>query len=104
MSELAEKSKLLHERKLKSLLESERVRPIFGSAEAKFVSMKKWLAHRELPVERFSFVKAGFRENLTVEIGIVPAGALPPIATPTLTKITYRKGRLIKFCIDCCGP
>ncbi|MEJ7849452.1 MAG: hypothetical protein WKF92_15330 [Pyrinomonadaceae bacterium] len=81
----------------------EQVFPNFRSAEAKTRSIKKWLLHRELPIERFSFVKAGFRENLTVEIWNVPEGALPPKPTPTLTKIKYRKGKPKGFCTDCCG-
>ena len=80
----------------------EQVFPNFGSAKAKIRSIKKWLLHREAPIERFSFVRAGFRENSTVEIWNVPDGALPPVPTPTLTKIKYRKGKAKGFCIDCC--
>lgn len=77
--------------------------PAYGSAEAKIRSIKKYLTSRKVPVKRFSFVKAGFRENFAVEIWFVPQGATVPEAAPTLTKMKYRKGRATGFCIDCCG-
>jgi len=76
--------------------------PTLGTAEAKIRSIKKWLSHREIQIERFSFVKAGFRENMTVEMWLVPAGSKPPDPTPTLKKIKYRKGKAKGFCTDCC--
>ncbi len=47
---------------------TESVFPNFGSAKAKIRSIKTYLLLRKFPAERFTFVKAGFRENLTVEI------------------------------------
>src|SRR5688572_5073152 len=81
---------------------TELVFPNYGSAKAKIRSIKKYLSIRKFPAERFEFVKAGFRKNLTVEIWLVPAGATPPKPTPTLTKMKYRKGKATGFCIDCC--
>jgi hypothetical protein len=77
--------------------------PIYGSAEAKIRSIKKYLSIRKLPVNRFSFVKAGFHEETFVEIWLVPRGAPPPKPTPTITKMKYRKGKAYGFCTDCCG-
>ncbi|MDQ3800447.1 MAG: hypothetical protein M3384_13445 [Acidobacteriota bacterium] len=76
--------------------------PVFGSAEAKIRSIKKYMSYRKLPINRFSFVKAGFRENAAVEIWTVPNGATPPKPTPTLMKMKYRKGKPKGFCTDCC--
>ena len=75
----------------------------YGSAEAKIRSIKNFLSKRKFPVERFSFVKAGFRESSMVEIWLVPSGDAPPKSTPTLAKMKYRKGKAVGFCTDCCG-
>ncbi|HEX8638728.1 MAG TPA: hypothetical protein VF692_11735 [Pyrinomonadaceae bacterium] len=83
---------------------TESVFPTVGSAKAKISSIKKRLEFREVEAERFRFVKAGFRENSTVEIWLVPDVATPPKATPTLTKMKYRKGKAFGFCLECCGP
>ncbi|HEX9963250.1 MAG TPA: hypothetical protein VGB00_20125 [Pyrinomonadaceae bacterium] len=77
--------------------------PAYGSAAAKILSIKNYLSKRNFPVKRFSFVKAGFRENAAVEIWTVPVGATPPKPTPTITKMKYRKGKAYGFCTDCCG-
>lgn len=82
--------------------ETEIVLPPFGSAKAKITSMKNYLRFRRFPGKRFSFVKAGFRENASVEIWTVPSGAAAPKPTPTLKKMRYRKGKAVGFCTDCC--
>lgn len=76
--------------------------PVSATAEAKVITMKKYLSNRKVPIERFSFVKAGFREEAAVEIWLVPLGAPPPKAAPTLTKMKYRKGKPTWFCTGCC--
>jgi hypothetical protein len=81
---------------------NELVYPNFGSAKAKISSMKKYVASREFPVERFTFVNAGFRKNLAVEIWLRSTGETPPKPTPTLTKMKYRKGKASGFCLWCC--
>jgi hypothetical protein len=83
---------------------SELMLPTFGSADAKFRSIKKRLAYRELPPDRFRFVKAGFREDFILQAWLVPPGAKSPVQSPTLSKIRYRKGKPRGFCIECCGP
>jgi hypothetical protein len=77
--------------------------PAYGSTEAKIRSIKNYLSKRKLPIERFSFVKAGFRENTALEIWFVMPGAAPPKPAPTLKKMRYRKGKPVGFCTDCCG-
>lgn len=77
--------------------------PTFGSAEAKIRSIKKYLSIRKFKGKNFTFVKGGFRESWAVEIWLVPAGGMPPKATPTVTKMKYRKGKAIGFCTECCG-
>ena len=76
----------------------------YGSVDAKIRSMKKYISIRGASVARYKYVKAGFRENLTVEVWLVPAGATSPAPTPTLTKMKYRKAKAIGFCTRCCGP
>ncbi len=76
--------------------------PNVGSGAAKINSIKKYIRRRKLSVNRFAFVEAGFRESLTVEMWVVPNGASPPIPTPTLKKMKYRKGKAIGFCTNCC--
>lgn len=76
------------------------VLPKVGSAKAKFESVKRYSSFRRFPTDRFSFIEAGFRENLSVEIWLVPAGAMPPKPTPTLKKMKYRKGKPAGFCVD----
>lgn len=80
----------------------ESVFPQYGLANAKIRSMKKYLALRALG-ERFVFISAGFREDFTVEIWLVPDGAKQPEPTPTLSKMRYRKGKPSGFCLGCCG-
>jgi len=80
------------------------VLPRFGSAQAKIRSMKQWFSHRGFEAKRYSFIRGGFREKMTVEFWIVPKGASPPVPTPTLTKLKYLKGKAYGFCTDCCGP
>ena len=82
----------------------ESVLPQYGLASARIRSMKKYLPLRGVSTERFVFIKAGFRENFTVEIWGVPAGSIEPEPTPTLAKMKYRKGKPAGFCLGCCEP
>lgn len=77
--------------------------PAIGSAKAKINSIKDYLSiFRGYSIENFTFIEAGFRENLTVEIWRVPASATPPKSSPTLKKIKHRKGKAQGFCLGCC--
>lgn len=77
------------------------VPPNVGSADAKIRSMKKYLLLRKVSTNTFSFVKAGFREESTVEFWLAALGEPPPKPTPT-TKMKYRKGNPSGFCTWCC--
>jgi hypothetical protein len=76
--------------------------PQRGLAKTRIISMKKYLAVRGFPVERFVFIEAGLRENFTIEMWLVPNGIMPPKSTPTITEIKYRKGKPRGFCLGCC--
>jgi len=79
------------------------VYPHRGSAEAKIRSMKRYISVvRKFPVDRFRFVKGGFREKLSVEIWLVPPGAELPKLSPTLPTMRYSKGKPKGFCLWCC--
>ena len=80
----------------------ELVFPTFGSAKAKINSIKKLLKQHKYFDDRFLFVEAGFREEYSVEIWLVPDGANPPEPSPTLKKMKYRKGKARGFCTSCC--
>jgi hypothetical protein len=53
---------------------------------------------RRFPKEKVLFISGGFRENHTVELWVVPNGANPPKATPTLESMKYRKGKPVNMC------
>ena len=56
-----------------------------GEAERRCVRAKKYLVEqRGVEASRLLAVDGGFREELTVELFIVPAGELPPQAVPTV--------------------
>lgn len=77
--------------------------PAFGLAKARIASMKKYISgFRGYSIDNFVFVNAGFLERAKVEFWDVPVGIAPPKPSPTLTKIKYRRGRPIGFCIGCC--
>jgi len=74
--------------------------PHSGEAKSYKKTMIRRMAFRKYDRQRIVFIEAGFREKLTVEFWLVPAGAEPPKPTPTLKKIKYRKGEPIDFCGD----
>jgi len=76
------------------------VAPKIGSAKAKIEAMKRYLTLRNFSADRFSFIEAGLRENATVELWLVPSGAVPPKPTSTLEKMNYQKGKAVGFCTD----
>ncbi|HEX8289627.1 MAG TPA: hypothetical protein VF556_16710 [Pyrinomonadaceae bacterium] len=82
---------------------SELVFPGYGSAKEKIRSIKKYMWLRNFSVKKIKFVEAGFRDNSTVEIWLVPVDASQPKPNPTLKKMRYRKGKPTGFCWWCCG-
>jgi len=67
--------------------------PAVGEAKYRTKVMSNHFKLRRFPADRISIIDGGFRENFTVEFWIVPAGAKPPAASPTLDKVKYRKGK-----------
>ena len=78
--------------------------PVVGSFQAKVRSMKRLILLNKRAVSDFVFVNAGFRNEPTVEVWLVPKGAEPPKSTPTVEKMKLRNGKAKGFCTDCCGP
>jgi hypothetical protein len=76
--------------------------PTYGSSDSRIRTMKRYLTLRKFPVERFRFVKGGFREKFQFEVWFVPPGVVAPSPTPTLTKMRYQKGKPKAFCMGCC--
>ena len=68
--------------------------PRKGEAEARIRMMRWKMEDAKYPPDLFHFQLGGFRERYSVEIWIVPAGAIPPKPTPTLREMTFRKGRI----------
>ena len=82
---------------------TETLLPQLGLAKARIRSMRQYVSQvRKFDIGRFVFVEAGLRENASVEIWNVPAGATAPSPAPTLKKIRYRKGKPAGFCLGCC--
>lgn len=72
--------------------------PIFGQSthDIRFM-IEHLLGLRQYPKENFLFISGGYRELYTVELWLVPQGAiLKP--TPTLTNMRYRKAKLSHVC------
>jgi hypothetical protein len=70
-------------------------RPRRGEAKARAARLLPYLIEqRGLDPSRIALVQGGYRESWTAELWIVPAGAKPPAATPTVQEkdIKYRKG------------
>jgi len=76
--------------------------PTRRSVATKISSMKRYINLRKFPIDRVRIIRAGFRKHLSLEIWLVPRGAEPPKATPTLAKMKYRKGKAEGFCLWCC--
>ncbi len=77
--------------------------PQYGSAKAKIKSIKSRLRFfLKTDLNKFIFIEAGFQDTEHIEIFLVPDGATPPKPTPTVKKMTYRKGKPRGFCLGCC--
>jgi len=95
-------SRYVYERRGKSRIQVSD--PEVGLANARIVSMKKYLAFKKYDDRKFVFLSAGYRENFTVEIWLVPDNAKKPVPRATVAKMNYRKGKPSGFCLECCGP
>ena len=65
-----------------------------GEAQARCDRAKNYLVNeRGIDASRISTIDGGFREELTVELWIVPTGAEPPTASPTVDASEVRTTR-----------
>ena len=67
-----------------------------GEAKARIYPWKDYIINnRGVDGSRIEVIDGGYREGPMAEFWIVPAGAKPPVPTPTLkeTDIKFRKGR-----------
>jgi hypothetical protein len=65
-----------------------------GEAQARGDRAKNYLVNtRGIDAGRLTVVDGGYREDLTVELWIVPTGATPPTATPTVEASEVQIGR-----------
>jgi len=67
--------------------------PVFGEAALRIKSFRQHFVFRGQAGGPYLFIDGGYREFHTVELWIVPDGAKPPLAKPTLDTMKYRKGR-----------
>ncbi|MGI8639395.1 MAG: hypothetical protein ACR2MG_05515 [Pyrinomonadaceae bacterium] len=74
------------------------IKPRRGEAKAQILTMKSRIKFSRFDEKRIVFVNGRFRENLTIELWIVPTDVTPPKPTPTLKKMKYRKGKPGNFC------
>lgn len=66
--------------------------PVVGEAAHRTNIFRVHFGFRKFDPTRYLFIDGGFRENFTVQMWIVPNGAAPPPAKPTLESMKYRKG------------
>jgi len=70
--------------------------PKRGEAKARATFYKSFLMNmRPIDDSSIKVIDGGYRENPVVELWIIPAGAKPPVPTPTLSErdIRFRKGK-----------
>lgn len=77
--------------------------PQYGLARTKIASMKSYLRAKGADLSRVTLISGGFREELTVEVFVVPERSeIQPVARPTVEKMKYRKGKPAGYCMGCC--
>ena len=74
------------------------INPPRGYAKSWIQTVKNDMKFRVIDNKKIIFINGGFRNDFTVEFWIVPIGATPPKASPTLEKIKYRKGKATDIC------
>ena len=72
--------------------------PTRDAAQKTRKKIKEILSASGIKSNRIIFIKGGGREYFSVDFWMVPNGARPPKATPTVKKIEYRKGQSQGFC------
>lgn len=75
-----------------------------GEAKARLARVKNYLVrNRGLDINRLKLEDGGYREDLTVEIWLIPPGSPPPRPTPTLSpeKVRFRREKIKKSELSC---
>ena len=77
-----------------------------GEAKARLTRIKNYfVTNRGLDINRIKFEEGGFREDLTVEIFLLPPSVSSPIAHPTISPegVKFRPGKIKKSELSCVG-
>lgn len=80
----------------RGLYRRRRLFPKHGEAEARVSYWKPYLINtRDVEASRIEVICGSYRERPDVELWVVPAGAQPPQASPTLSvnRIKFRRGK-----------
>lgn len=75
-----------------------------GESQARAARLKPYLVNlRGIDPAQVIVIDGGYRESWTAELWVVPKGATPPTAAPTVQRndIRYRKGRINKRDYKC---
>jgi hypothetical protein len=67
--------------------------PRRNEVKAEIENIKSRISIFKLDKSRFVLIEGGFRERFTVEVWLVPNGAIAPKPTPTLKTMKYSKGK-----------
>ncbi len=67
--------------------------PVFGEAAHRTNIFRVHFGFRKFDPDRYLFIDGGFRDSYAVQMWIVPHGARPPSAKPTVELMTYKKGK-----------
>lgn len=71
--------------------------PVFGETAHRTNIFRTHFRFRKFDLSRILFVDGGFRDSFLVQFWIIPHGALPPPAQPTLEQMTFRKGKFAEL-------
>jgi hypothetical protein len=78
--------------------ENKTVYPHRNEAKSEIENIKARIKFFRFDKTRLVFIEGGLREYFTIEYWIVPANAKPPIPSPTLKTMKYRKGKSYRIC------
>jgi hypothetical protein len=67
--------------------------PVLGNAASRTHEFRQHFKYRDFDPARYLFIDGGYRELHYVELWIVPKGATPPAAKPTLERMKFRTGK-----------
>lgn len=78
--------------------ENKTIYPHRNEAKAEIQNIKARLRFSPFDEKRLVFIEGGLREYFTIEYWIVPAEMTPPIPSPTIKIMKYRKGKANRLC------